>query len=62
MQNELEILREISERLESAGIAFMLTGPAAMSYYTQPRMTPDIDLVAALDEANVEALGKECRE
>jgi hypothetical protein len=55
MQNELDILREVSERLESAGIAFMLTGSVAMNYYAQPRMTRDIDLVAALGEADVEA-------
>lgn len=55
MRSELDILREVSERLESAGIAFMLTGSVAMSYYAQPRMTRDIDLVAALDEADVES-------
>ncbi|HVF29278.1 MAG TPA: nucleotidyltransferase [Pyrinomonadaceae bacterium] len=55
MRNELDILREVSERLESAGIAFMLTGSVAMSYYAQPRMTRDIDLVAALEETDVEA-------
>ncbi|MDQ3013146.1 MAG: nucleotidyltransferase [Acidobacteriota bacterium] len=54
MQNELDILREVSERLESAGIAFMLTGSVAMNYYAQPRMTRDIDLVLARDEADVE--------
>jgi hypothetical protein len=36
MQNELDILREVSDRLESAGIAFMLTGSVAMNYYAQP--------------------------
>lgn len=55
MQNELDILREVSERLAAAGIAFMLTGSVAMNYYAQPRMTRDIDLVVALGEADVEA-------
>lgn len=55
MQNELDILREVSERLESAGIAFMLTGSVAMNYFAQPRMTRDIDLVVALGESDVEA-------
>ena len=50
MQSELDILRDVSQRLESAGIAFMLTGSVAMNYYAQPRMTRDIDLVVALDE------------
>jgi hypothetical protein len=58
MQNELDILREVSDRLESAGIAFMLTGSVAMNYYAQPRMTRDIDLVAALRETDVEAFAQ----
>lgn len=58
MQNELDILREVSERLESAGIAFMLTGSVAMNYYAQPRMTRDIDLVAALNETDVETFAQ----
>jgi hypothetical protein len=48
MESELDVLRDVSARLESAGIAFMLTGSMAMSYYAQPRMTRDIDLVVAL--------------
>ncbi len=58
MQDELEILRDVSMRLESAGIAFMLTGSVAMNYYAQPRMTRDIDLVVALDAANAEAFAQ----
>ncbi len=46
---ELDILQDVSQRLKSAGIAFMLTGSVAMNYYAQPRMTRDIDLVVALD-------------
>ena len=48
MKSEFDVLRDVSERLENAGIAFMLTGSIAMSYYAQPRMTRDIDLVVAL--------------
>jgi len=48
MQSELEILRDVSEKLTSQGIAFMLTGSLAMSHYAQPRMTRDIDIVVAL--------------
>jgi hypothetical protein len=53
MQDEIEVLRDISSRFESAGIAFMLTGSMAMNYYSQPRMTRDIDLVVALLPADV---------
>jgi len=32
----------------------MLTGSVAMNYYTQPRMTRDIDLVVSLNENQTE--------
>lgn len=48
MKNELDIVREVSVRLDGAGIAYMLTGSMAMNYYAQPRMTRDIDVVVAL--------------
>ena len=50
--NELEVLREVCARLESARIDYMLTGSLAMNYYAQPRMTRDIDLVVALTESD----------
>jgi hypothetical protein len=50
-ENEIDVLRDVSQRLESAGVAFMLTGSLAMSYYAQPRMTRNIDLVVQLNEA-----------
>jgi hypothetical protein len=54
-ETELDVLRDVSQRLESAGIAFMLTGSVAMNYYAQPRMTRDIDLVVALAAAQVDS-------
>lgn len=48
MPNELEVLQDVTGRLDSAGIAYMLTGSMAMNYYAEPRMTRDIDLVVAL--------------
>jgi len=42
---EIEIVRDVSERLERAGVAFMLTGSMAMNAYAQPRMTRDVDVV-----------------
>lgn len=48
MQNELDIVRDVSMRLERGRFAYMLTGSMAMNYYAQPRMTRDIDLVVAL--------------
>ena len=55
-ETELDVLRDVSQRLESAGIAFMLTGSVAMNYYAQPRMTRDIDLVVALREEDVDPI------
>jgi hypothetical protein len=52
MQNELDIVRDVSARLDGAGIAYMLTGSMAMNYYAQPRMTRDIDVVVALTLAD----------
>jgi hypothetical protein len=54
IETELDVLRDVSRRLEGAGISFMLTGSVAMNYYAQPRMTRDIDLVVSLNETQVE--------
>lgn len=59
MTAELEVLQDAATRLERAGIPYMLTGSIALSYYAQPRMTRDIDLVAELsgrDAKSVAAL------
>jgi hypothetical protein len=52
MQNELDIVRDVSARLDGVNIAYMLTGSMAMNYYAQPRMTRDIDVVVALRPAD----------
>ncbi|MBP7950740.1 MAG: nucleotidyl transferase AbiEii/AbiGii toxin family protein [Verrucomicrobiales bacterium] len=49
MTEELVVLRDITIRLESAGIDYMLTGSVALACHAQPRMTRDIDLVVAFD-------------
>lgn len=46
----------MTERLDSAGIAFMLTGSMAMNYYAQPRMTRDIDIVVEVSRNHADAL------
>lgn len=52
MKNELDIVRDVSARLDGANIGYMLTGSMAMNYYAQPRMTRDIDVVVALRPAD----------
>jgi len=56
MQNEIDILRDVTRRLGEAGIQYMLTGSFALNYYAQPRMTRDIDLVVALAPKDAESV------
>ena len=57
MTEELQTLKDITARLDGAGIEYMLTGSVALNCYAQPRMTRDIDLVVAFflkDAARIE--------
>ena len=56
MQNELDILRDITKRLSEGRIEYMLTVALAMNYYAHPRMTRDIDLVVALGPKDADML------
>ena len=55
IETELDVLRDVSRRLESAEISYMLTGSVAMNYYAQPRMTRAIDVVVSLNETQIGA-------
>lgn len=56
MDEQLEILMEVAKRLESAGIAYMVTGSMAMMFYSVPRMTRDLDIVIDAGPEDVDAL------
>jgi hypothetical protein len=56
MQNEIDVVRDISGKFARAGISYMLTGSMALNYYAQPRMTRDIDVVVALESKDVETV------
>jgi hypothetical protein len=56
MSDELRALKAISEGLEACQLSFMLTGSFAMAFYSQPRMTRDLDMVVALGEGDVASL------
>jgi hypothetical protein len=56
VQNEVDIVRDVSARLEQGGLAFMLTGSMALNYYAEPRMTRDIDVVIALAPSDAETV------
>jgi hypothetical protein len=48
MLSELDLLLDVTRRLEEADLDYMLTGSMALNHYAQPRMTRDIDIVLAL--------------
>ncbi len=54
MIDELEVLRIVINRLESAGLRYMVTGSIAANFYTIPRMTRDIDIVIELQEEDIQ--------
>lgn len=54
MQNELDVIRDVTDKFRTAGIEYMLTGSLAMTYYARPRMTQDIDLVVALEATDID--------
>jgi len=56
MQDELDILRDVTKRFDEAGIQYMLTGSFALNYYAEPRMTRDIDVVVALAPNDAESV------
>jgi len=51
--NEIDILKDVSERLGKAKIPFMVTGSMVMNFYAQPRMTRDIDVIIAVEESDL---------
>ena len=52
MHDELSVLKLVTSRLEGAGFAYMVTGSVAVSFYAQPRMTRDVDLVVELQPSD----------
>lgn len=53
MKNELDIVADVSRKLQQLGVPFMLTGSMALNYYAQPRFTRDIDMVIDLDPGKI---------
>ena len=58
MKTEIDVIRDVSQRLQRAKIPYMLTGSIAMNYYAEPRMTRDIDLVLALQPKDASLIVK----
>ncbi len=53
MDEQLEFVKLIASRLDSADIPYMMTGSMAMAIYSIPRMTRDVDLVVEVKPADV---------
>ncbi len=54
MSEEIEVLKTVTQRLNEAGINYMVSGSIAANYYTIPRMTRDIDIVIELQYCDVD--------
>ena len=54
--SQQELLRKVIETLDRSGIDHMITGSVASSLQGEPRSTHDIDVVIAIQEADVESL------
>lgn len=54
MNEELDVLKTVAERLNKAGVAYMISGSIACNYYTVPRMTRDIDVVVGLKNSDID--------
>jgi hypothetical protein len=54
VQTELDVLAIVGDRLTACGIPFMLTGSFALAHYAIPRMTRDLDIVAALRRDDIQ--------
>ena len=53
MNEELEVLKIVTQRLNKANIPYMVSGSMAANYYAVPRMTRDIDIVIELTKIDV---------
>ncbi|ALG68093.1 nucleotidyl transferase AbiEii/AbiGii toxin family protein [Beggiatoa leptomitoformis] len=62
MHSQYQVLAHITQCLEQANIAYMLSGSVALSYYAQPRMTRDIDLVIEIQNDDVIKLAQQLGE
>ena len=56
MNIEREVLCIVSQRLEKAGILYMVTGSIAGNFYSVPRMTRDIDIVIEVKNEDAKSL------
>jgi hypothetical protein len=51
-----DLLRSTAQKLADIGVPYMLSGSMAMSFYSVSRFTRDIDIVAYLQETDIDNL------
>lgn len=56
ISDELEVLKIVVQRLADSGINYMVSGSVAGNFYSQPRMTRDIDMVIQLSRFEVDKI------
>lgn len=56
MGEEADVLKIVVQRLDGAGIPYMVTGSMAVAFYALPRMTRDVDLVVELSTEDTDRL------
>ena len=56
MNEELHVLKIVTDRLTRASIPYMITGSIAMNVYAVPRMTRDIDIVVELKPTDAQTI------
>lgn len=56
MMGPFELLEKVAEVFERLQIPYLVTGSVAAMAYGEPRLTNDIDIVAAIDEQHIGGL------
>jgi len=56
ISDELEVLKIVANKLDSAGIKYIISGSVAANFYAQPRMTRDIDIVIWVTAFNADSV------
>jgi hypothetical protein len=58
MQNQIDIVRDISARLDAADVGYMLTGSMAMNCHALPCVPRNVDFVIALRAGEAELMAR----
>ena len=56
--SQQELLKKVIQTLDEASIDYMITGSVASSFYGEPRLTHDIDMVVAIQKSDIKKLTK----